>query len=67
MSIYINSYRQSRSLRSDIIKFLLLYYYMLDGLLDFKDQVCELLTTMDTCQVQLSIVSCFVNILYYLF
>lgn len=45
-------------IRSDIIKSLSLYYYTFVDLLDFKDQVCELLTTMDACQVQLDIVSC---------
>lgn len=44
-------------IRSDIIKSLSLYYYTFVDLLDFKDQVCELLTTMDACQIHLDIVS----------
>jgi len=44
-------------IRNDIIKSLSLYYYTFVDLLDFKDQVCELLTTMDACQVYLDIVS----------
>jgi len=46
-------------IRNDIIKSLSLYYYTFVDLLDFKDQVCELLTTMDACQVNLDIVSIF--------
>lgn len=45
------------SIRQDIMKSLSLYYYTFVDLLDFKDHVCELLTTMDACQVQLDIVS----------
>ncbi|XP_025425507.1 membrane-associated protein Hem [Sipha flava] len=42
-------------IRNDIIKSLSLYYYTFVDLLDFKDQVCELLTTMDACQIHLDI------------
>lgn len=42
-------------IRQDIMKSLSLYYYTFVDLLDFKDHVCELLTTMDACQVQLDI------------
>ncbi|KAL0273323.1 UNVERIFIED_CONTAM: hypothetical protein PYX00_006016 [Menopon gallinae] len=43
------------SIQNEIIKSLSLYYYTFVDLLDFKDQVCELLTTMDACQVHLNI------------
>ncbi|KAK3916021.1 Membrane-associated protein Hem [Frankliniella fusca] len=42
-------------IRSEIIKSLSLYYYTFVDLLDFKDNVSELLTTMDACQVHLDI------------
>uniref|UniRef100_A0A1B6E8D2 Membrane-associated protein Hem n=1 Tax=Clastoptera arizonana TaxID=38151 RepID=A0A1B6E8D2_9HEMI len=42
-------------IRSEIIKSLSLYYYTFVDLLDFKDNVCEILTTMDACQVHLDI------------
>lgn len=42
-------------IQSEIIKSLSLYYYTFVDLLDFKDHVCELLTTMDACQVNLNI------------
>ncbi|XP_046985633.1 membrane-associated protein Hem-like isoform X3 [Schistocerca americana] len=42
-------------LRNDIIKSLSLYYYTFVDLLDFRDNVCDLLTTMDACQVHLDI------------
>ncbi|GAB6026086.1 hypothetical protein CHUAL_012289 [Chamberlinius hualienensis] len=42
-------------IRNDIIKSLSLYYYTFVDLLDFKDHVTELLTTMDTCQLSLNI------------
>lgn len=42
-------------LRNDIIKSLSLYYYTFVDLLDFKDNVCELLTSMHAWQVQLDI------------
>lgn len=44
------------------MKSLSLYYYTFVDLLDFKDQVCELLTTMDACQIQLDIVSFIFNV-----
>lgn len=43
------------SIRQEIMKSLSLYYYTFVDLLDFKDHVCELLTTMDACQLQLDI------------
>ncbi|KAJ1522587.1 hypothetical protein ONE63_001770 [Megalurothrips usitatus] len=42
-------------IRSEIIKSLSLYYYTFVDLLDFKDNVSELLTTMDACQVHMDI------------
>lgn len=42
-------------IRADIMKSLSLYYYTFVDLLDFKDHVTELLTTMDTCQLSLNI------------
>ena len=43
------------NIRNDIIKSLSLYYYTFVDLLDFKDNVCELLTSMDAWQIQLDI------------
>lgn len=42
-------------IRNEIIKSLSLYYYTFVDLLDFKDNVCELLTSMDAFQVHLDI------------
>ena len=42
--------------RSEVMKSLSLYYNTFVDLLDFKDKVSELLTTMDACQVHLDIV-----------
>lgn len=44
-----------QGLRNEIIKSLSLYYFTFVDLLDFKDHVCELLTTMDAYQVELDI------------
>lgn len=43
------------TIRQEIIKSLSLYYYTFVDLLDFKDNVCELLTSMDAWQVHLDI------------
>lgn len=43
------------NIKAEIIKSLSLYYYTFVDLLDFKDNVCELLTTMDACQIHLDI------------
>lgn len=43
------------NIRNEIIKSLSLYYYTFVDLLDFKDNVCELLTCMDAFQVYLDI------------
>lgn len=42
-------------IKENITKSLQLYYLTFVDLLDFKDHVCELLTTMDACQVSLDI------------
>lgn len=44
-----------QAIKADINKSLSLYYYTFVDLLDFKDHVCELLTTMDACQLSLDI------------
>lgn len=43
------------NIKVEIIKSLSLYYYTFVDLLDFKDNVCELLTTMDALQIHLDI------------
>uniref|UniRef100_A0A7G3APR1 Putative membrane-associated hematopoietic protein n=1 Tax=Lutzomyia longipalpis TaxID=7200 RepID=A0A7G3APR1_LUTLO len=43
------------NIKAEIIKSLSLYYYTFVDLLDFKDHVCELLTTMDACQIHLDL------------
>lgn len=47
------------NIKQDIMKSLSLYYYTFVDLLDFKDHVSELFTTIDACQLQLDIVSLF--------
>ncbi|XP_039297547.1 membrane-associated protein Hem isoform X2 [Nilaparvata lugens] len=42
-------------LRSEIIKSLSLYYYTFVDLLDFRDNVSEILTTIDACKIHLDI------------
>ncbi|KAK6041550.1 hypothetical protein COOONC_20945 [Cooperia oncophora] len=42
-------------MKEDIIKSLGLYYYTFADLLDLKDNILQLLTTMDACQCQLDI------------
>ncbi|KAK2722427.1 membrane-associated protein Hem-like [Artemia franciscana] len=54
-NIDIKSLQPIFHLRSEIIKSLSLYYYTFVDLLDFKDKVGELLTTIDACQLQLDI------------
>lgn len=44
-----------QAIKADINKSLSLYYYTFVDLLDYKDHVCELLTTMDACQLSLDI------------
>lgn len=43
------------NIKAEINKSLSLYYYTFVDLLDFKDNVCELLTTIDACQIHLDI------------
>ena len=43
--------------RVEVMKSLSLYYNTFVDLLDYKDKVSELLTTMDACQAHLDIVS----------
>lgn len=43
------------NIKNEIIKSLSLYYYTFVDLLDFKDNVCELLNAMDACHVHLDI------------
>lgn len=44
-----------KAIKNEINKSLSLYYYTFVDLLDYKDHVCELLTTMDACQLSLDI------------
>lgn len=44
-----------QAIKTDINKTLSLYYYTFVDLLDYRDRVCELLTTMDACQLSLDI------------
>ncbi|KAK5972294.1 Membrane associated protein Hem [Trichostrongylus colubriformis] len=43
------------TMKEDIIKSLGLYYYTFADLMDLKDNILQLLTTMDACQCQLDI------------
>nr|CAH7728492.1 unnamed protein product [Callosobruchus chinensis] len=54
-NIDVKSLTPIQNLRNEIIKSLSLYYYTFVDLLDFKDHVCELLTSMDAFQVDLDI------------
>ncbi|XP_017123049.1 LOW QUALITY PROTEIN: membrane-associated protein Hem [Drosophila gunungcola] len=54
------------NIKAEIIKSLSLYYHTFVDLLDFKDNVCELLTTMDACQIHLDITLNFELTKYYL-
>ncbi|XKL65966.1 hypothetical protein PGB90_009386 [Kerria lacca] len=53
--IDVKSLQSIGQIKNDIIKSLSLYYYTFVDLLDFRDNVCELLTTMDACQLHLDI------------
>lgn len=55
-----------QGLRNEIIKSLSLYYYTFVDLLDFKDHVCELLSTMGTFQIDLDITANFELTKHYL-
>lgn len=54
-NIDIKGLQNIYTIRQEIIKSLSLYYYTFVDLLDFKDNVCELLTSMDAWQVHLDI------------
>ncbi|XP_046405356.1 membrane-associated protein Hem isoform X2 [Ischnura elegans] len=54
-NIDIKGLQAITNIKNDIIKSLSLYYYTFVDLMEFKDNVCELLTTMDACQVHLDI------------
>ncbi len=46
-------------LRNEILKSLSLYYYTFVDLLDYRDHVSELLTTLDACQISLDLTNNF--------
>ncbi|CAI5449654.1 unnamed protein product [Caenorhabditis angaria] len=50
-----STFEHVATMQSDIIKSLSLYYYTFADLLDLKDHIMHLLTTMETCQCQLDI------------
>ena len=54
-NVDIKSLSNIQPLREEIVKSLSLYYYTFVDLLDFKDHVSELLTTIDACQISLDI------------
>uniref|UniRef100_A0A914VN14 Nck-associated protein 1 n=3 Tax=Plectus sambesii TaxID=2011161 RepID=A0A914VN14_9BILA len=49
------TFNHVNAIKADIIKSLSLYYYTFADLLDLKDHITELLTTMDACQAHLDI------------
>ena len=54
-NVDLKSLSNIHSIRGEIVKSLSLYYYTFVDLLDFKDHVNELLTTIDACQISLDI------------
>ena len=54
-NVDIKSLSNIHGIRDEIFKSLSLYYYTFVDLLDFKDHVGELLTTIDACQISLDI------------
>lgn len=54
-NIDVKSLNAVVQIKNDIIKSLSVYYQTFADLLDFKDNVCELLSTMDICQIYLDI------------
>ncbi|XP_052066391.1 nck-associated protein 1-like isoform X4 [Mytilus californianus] len=44
-----------QNIKADVVKSLSLYYYTFVDIMDFKDHVTDLLTTIDACQVHLDI------------
>lgn len=59
MKSNLNTLNAVNTMKADIVKSLALYYFTFVDLLDFKDHVSELLTTMDTCQVLFNITTCY--------
>lgn len=51
-----SQYSQLQNWKNDILKSLSLYYNTFVDLLDFKDHVNDLLTTIDACQIHFEIV-----------
>ena len=54
-NVDLKSLSNIHPIRGEIVKSLSLYYYTFVDLLDFKDHVNELLTTIDACQISLDI------------
>ena len=54
-NVDIKSLSNIHHIQDEIVKSLSLYYYTFVDLLDFKDHVGELLTTIDACQISLDI------------
>jgi NCK-associated protein 1 len=54
-NVDLKSLSNIHPIRDEIVKSLSLYYYTFVDLLDFKDHVSELLTTIDACQAVLRI------------
>uniref|UniRef100_A0A8R1DFA0 Membrane-associated protein gex-3 n=1 Tax=Caenorhabditis japonica TaxID=281687 RepID=A0A8R1DFA0_CAEJA len=50
-----STFEHVQAMHGEITKSLSLYYYTFADLLDLKDQIMHLLTTMETCQCQLDI------------
>jgi NCK-associated protein 1 len=55
--IFKTQYNSLQNWKNDIVKSLTLYYNTFVDLLDFKDHVNDLLTTIDACQIHFDIVS----------
>uniref|UniRef100_A0A158P906 Membrane-associated protein Hem n=1 Tax=Angiostrongylus cantonensis TaxID=6313 RepID=A0A158P906_ANGCA len=51
----VSTFHHVDTMKDDIIKSLGLYYYTFADLMDLKDNILQLLTTMDACQCQLDI------------
>lgn len=50
-----NAYSYVNQIKSDVVKSLSLYYNTFVDILDLKDHITQLLTTMDACQISLDI------------
>lgn len=57
MSVYVvqSQYSGLQNWKNDILKSLSLYYHTFVDLLDFRDHVNDLLTTIDACQIHFDI------------